>query len=111
MKSINWEGIFDALNPTLVCKRYEVSLSGWNSGRFKYFWLKKNAIKYFEKHKRLKDYPFINVYDHFIHDSKASHSNKVLLLRRWRDLNSKPPPIIIPQHIADTLLTRERNYN
>ena len=46
----NRQGILNALDPTTVCKRYEVSYgTGAGSGAFKYFWSYRQAKKFFDK--------------------------------------------------------------
>lgn len=40
---INWEGIYEALNPTLVCRRYAVEVYWFGHGKIEHYWRLKSA--------------------------------------------------------------------
>lgn len=70
---INWQAIRDALNPTLVCRRYEVTESFYCNGYVERFWSLKRAKAKYTLIFRAGDAMCVTLTDCFIHNEPPPH--------------------------------------
>jgi hypothetical protein len=115
MKSkFSWQGFWNALDRTTWCKRYEVSLSSSGGGRIEPFWFRRNALAYYEAHR--KDDTWVTVTDMWWKDE---HGCSVEIARtdnekRFAQLPPERVSAMLRRHLPDPannayglVLTRE----
>ena len=97
---MNWEAFFDAINPSLYPKVWELDFEGWNNGSFpiksKYFWSKRGALRYYKKHR--DDGVRITLISSFRRDCNGHQERTVLK----DDMHLYPIPVLS----ADGLLRK-----
>lgn len=58
-----WEGFWDSINPSLICRRYKVSCSGYFGGHNYVFWRYGAAKRFYDKQVENNSSCFIDLYD------------------------------------------------